>query len=285
MMTTQDEITARIQSRSALLTGSEARLIAELMRAPREIALATAAEFAGRVGVHEATTSRLARKLDFPSYGAFRDALQREYLHRSEPAHRMSTTLDTAGGNHLGHLIRAELTALDRLSDHVADHDIARAAEALHGRRVMIFAQGHATALGALAERRLRRMGIEARLLGGSARDLAEGALSITGADAVLAFAIRRQPRHYPPLMQTAQAAGAATLVIADTIGPALHPAPTHLLAAPRAGLPGGFQTLNIPMLLLNALILALGERSGTTAIDTLDRLGTLIARFESDAS
>lgn len=277
-----DGIIARIQGRSDVLTASEARLVAELMRAPREIALASAADFAARVGVHEATTSRLARKLGFPSYAAFRDTLRRDYLSRTEPADRMRTTLGDAAGDHLGHLIRAEVSALHALADHVDAAAVARAASALSGRRVFLFAHGHATTLAALAERRMRRMGMEARQLQGSARDLAEGVLAMGQGDALLIFAFRRKPDAYGALMRLAREVGAVVLVISDTLGPALNPAPDHLLSAPRAGVAGGFQTLNVPMLLLNALILSLGEGEG--ALGSLDRLGRLIDDFEGNA-
>lgn len=279
-MTTDTGIIARIQSRSATLTQAEARLVEELMRVPREIALATAADFAARVGVHEATTSRLARKLDFPSYSAFRDALRREFLRQSDPADRMSATLSAAGGQPLSHLIAVETAAIADLAAHVGDAAIAAAAKALDGRRIFLFAHGHATALAAMAERRLRRMGIEARVLSGNARDLAEQALALDSGDALILFAFRRQPRGYAPLMQVARDLGVVTLALSDTLGPALVPTPDRLLSAPRGGVPGSFQTLTVPMLLLNALILALGELRGT---QSLDRLGALIERFEEE--
>ncbi|MDF3608445.1 hypothetical protein PE067_21225 [Paracoccus sp. DMF-8] len=135
-MTTDTGIIARIQSRSATLTQAEARLVEELMRVPREIALATAADFAARVGVHEATTSRLARKLDSSSYAAFRAALRREFLRQSDPADRMSATLSAAGGQPLSHLIAVEAAAIADLAAHVGDAAIAAAASALDGRRI-----------------------------------------------------------------------------------------------------------------------------------------------------
>lgn len=279
-MTIETGIIAKIQSRSATLTQAEARLVEELMRVPREIALATSADFAARVGVHEATTSRLARKLDFPSYSAFRDALRREFLRQSDPADRMSATLSAAGGQPLSHLIAVESAAIADLAIHVSDTAIAAAAEALNGRRIFLFAHGHATALADLAERRLRRMGIEVRVLSGNPRDLAEQSLALAAGDALILFAFRRQPRGYAPLVQIARDLGVVTLALSDTLGPALVPPCDRLLAAPRGGLPGSFQTLTVPMLILNALILALGGRAGTGA---LDRLGDLMDRFEAE--
>lgn len=278
-------IVERIQAHTTTLTQSEALLVRELMRAPREIALATSADFAARVGVHEATTSRLAKKLEFPSYAAFRDALRDEFLRRNEPADRFSTTLNAAEGHYLTHLIDAEMAALKQLLDHVNEERIRMAASALHGRRIFIFAQGHATALAALAERRFLRMGIETRSLQGNARDLAEQSLALGADDAVLIFAFRRQPAAYRPLVELSGRAGAQTVVISDAIGPALSPAADRLLAAPRSGLPGAFQTLTVPMLILNALILAIGAHRGVSALEPLERLGDLIEEFEKGMS
>ncbi|WP_220432216.1 MurR/RpiR family transcriptional regulator [Falsirhodobacter xinxiangensis] len=273
---------ARIQAQSDALTPSETRLVSELMRVPREIALVTSAEFAGRVGVHEATTSRLARKLGFSGYAAFRDALRQEYVQRSEPADRLSLTLEAAEGDHLAHLVASEMAALASVSDHVTDHAIAEAAALLHGRRVFVFAHGHATSLADMAERRMRRMGIDTRSLRGNARDLAEQALPMRAGDALLAFAFRRQPQGYAPLLRLADEVGAATLTISDTVGAQLRPAPQLLLAAPRSGVAGGFQTLTVPMVVTNALILALGAAGQGAAMEPLDRLGSLIENFEN---
>lgn len=281
-MTESPELIAAIQARSETLTQSEARLVAELMRAPREVALLSAADFARRVGLHEATCSRLARKLGFDGYAAFRAAVQAEYL-TTEPAARMAATLGEAGHDPLSHLVEAEIAALRNLKDHVDDARIARMAAMLEGRRIVVFAQGNATALGEQARRRLSRMAVDVRVIGGGARDLAEGALGLGPGDAVLLFAFRRQPPGYAALMRRAAEVGAATLVVSDTLGPALRPAPDMLVAAPRTGGPGGYQTLTVPMLILNALILALGARAGGEAMDQLGRLGGLIAEFAAD--
>ncbi|MDB6454126.1 MurR/RpiR family transcriptional regulator [Falsirhodobacter sp. 20TX0035] len=275
-------IIARIQASSAALTQTEQRLVSELLRQPRDVALETAAEFAARVGAHEATTSRLARKLGFDSYALFRDALRRDYLHRSEPAGRLSVTIEDSAGSFLSRLIADETLALSQIADHIDDNAIESAAAHLDARRIFMFAEGNASVLAAMMDRRLRRMGVETHLLSGSPRDLAEQALTIGQGDALILFAFRRRPRGYAPLMRLAQEVGAVTLAVSDTIGPALQPAPQMLLAAPRTGAADGFQTLTVPMVLCNALILAIGARRGDAALDPLDRLGRLIDDFSS---
>lgn len=275
------EIVTRIQAVSAQLTQTEQRLVAALIAAPREVALGSSAEFAAKADAHEATTSRFARKLGFANYAAFRGALQREYLQAPDPAARISATLAQTGGQMLAGLIAAESAALAALADHLDEAALHRAAQLLDRPRLFIFAQGNATVLAAMMERRLRRMGIQPVLLTGSARDLAEQAVGIGAGDTALLFAFRRQPRLYAPLMEILRQQGAATLAVSDTLGPSLTPSPDQLLAAPRSGAEGAFQTLTVPMLICNALILALSAARKDGALDMLGRLGTLIDRFD----
>lgn len=273
----------RVQAVAGSLTSTEQKLISELMRAPREVAIGTSSEFAARLGVHEATTSRLARKLGFASYGEFRDELRREFLKVSDPAERISATLnDARAQGFLPLLVASELAALTAMTDHISDARILEAAEKLDCRRVFIYGHGNAEVLSVLMERRLRRLGIDSHPLSGSPRDLAEQMLTLSADDALLVFAFRRQPPDYERLMRVATEIQATTVVISGTIGPALSPSPDVLLSAPRAGMPDSFQTLTVPMAICNAIILALAERRGPEALATLDRLGELIARFET---
>lgn len=276
-------IIERIQDVADSLTTTEHRLVSALMTAPREVAIGTSSEFAARIGVHEATTSRLARKLGFASYAAFRDAMRAEYLRDAAPAERISATLSDAKlQGFLPLLVASEIAALSAMVDHVSDERIVSAAEALNRDRVFIYGHGNASALSELMERRLRRLGIVTNRLEGNRRDLAEQVLSLSARDAVLLFAFRRQPPDYAQVMGVARTVGATTVVISGTTGPSLSPKPNVLLSAPRAGMPDSFQTLTVPMAMCNATILALASLRGETAMGALDRLGELIAKFEN---
>lgn len=276
-------IVERIQAIAPDLTATEQRLVSVLMSAPREIALGTSSEFAARLGVHEATTSRLARKLGFLSYAQFRAALRQQYLRDAAPAERISATLSNARvQGFLPLLVASEMAALGAIADHVSDRHILEAAERLNRDRVFIYAHGNAQVLSELMERRLRRLGIVSQRLQGNRRDLAEQMLTLSPKDAVLLFAFRRQPPDYSVIMDTARAAGVPSVVISGTVGPSLTPPPDLLLSAPRAGMPDSFQTLTVPMAICNAIILALADLRGETAIDALGRLGGLIAKFEA---
>ncbi|TGN67943.1 MurR/RpiR family transcriptional regulator [Paracoccus liaowanqingii] len=277
-------IIARIQALSGRLTQTEQRLVTELLAAPRDVALGSSADFAARASAHEATTSRFARKLGFASYSAFRTALQREWLQKPDPAARMSATLSQSDGRIIDRLVAGESAGLAAIADYLTERDLAEAAALIDRPRLFVFAQGNASVLAAMMERRLRRMGILPILMTGSARDIAEQAVTIAAGDTVFLLAFRRQPRLYASLMESVQLQGATTLALSDALGPSLNPAPDRLLSVPRQGGDAAFQTLTVPMLICNALILALGaRREGAMAV--LTRLGTLIERFEGNNS
>lgn len=276
-------VLSKIQGIAETLTPAETRLVQSVIQSPRDSALGTAAELAQNAGVHEATASRLARKLGFGSYSAFRRALRDEFIPSREPATRLQKTLgSTTGDTILGTLVRQETEALARIeafagADRIADI----AARLMAARRIYIFGRGNAETLALLMLKRFRRFGRDAHKLAGDPRDLAEQALSFGEGEVLLLFAFRRAPKSYAPLIDSARQAGTKTIVVADTVGPTLSPQPDMLLAVPRSGDPDAFQTLTVPMTLCNAIIVAAGALDEGRALQALDRLGTLIERFE----
>lgn len=272
----------RVQEVAANLTEAERRLVQEVVAKPRDVALGTAAELAKRSGVHEATASRLARKLGYDSYADFRRAVGEEFIPRTDPAVRVRNTLKSARGDVLAELVGREIEALSALSDFITPKRLAAAADAItRARKIYLFAAGNAETLAVMLNRRLRRLALDVEILRGDARDIAEQVVGLEQADVLLAFAFRRQPRLYAPLLDHARAVGATSIVIAGSIGAALSPAADYLLSAPRSGERDKFQTLTVPMALCNALVIAIMQSDETGALHRLERLGGLIEEFE----
>ena len=277
-------ILERVQSVAENLTRAEHLLVREIIAKPRDVALGTASSLAQRTGVHEATASRLAKKLGFGSYAGFRDAIREEFIVKADPALRVRNTLEAArDGDLLGELIAREIQALTALPSYLDSERISEAANLLVGaRRIFIFARGNAVTLSTMLERRLLRMGIDVEILSGDGRDLAEQVLGLGADDALVSFVFRRQPRHYAPLIERAHRVGARTLAVSGSLGPALAPAPNLLLSAPRSGSNDSFQTLTVPMAITKALVLTMAQKNRDTTLERLETLGELISDFES---
>ncbi|MFE3836138.1 MurR/RpiR family transcriptional regulator [Pseudogemmobacter sonorensis] len=272
-----------IQSRAEDLTPSERRLVTSVMAQPRAAALATVTDLAREAGVHEATVSRLARKLGYDGFASFRGALQAEFIASEETATRLQRNLQaSAESGVLAALVADERASLAALLSHVDEARIADAARRMMAaRNIYVFGRGNAEALALTMARRFLRFGRNVHLLTGDARSLAEGVLGMARGDLLLIYAFRRAPRPYAALVEQARLAGAEVVVIADPCGHMLVPAPDLLLSAPRSGDVDGFQTLTIPMAISNAIVIAVGASEEAQALQTLERLGSLIKRFE----
>ncbi len=265
------------------LTPNERRLVQTVIDSPTSAALGTASELARAVGVHEATASRLARKLGYDSYAQFREALRHEFIATRETATRFEKTIAEAGsGSVLGDLAQREAQALARIEDFIRPEQINMVATKLmQAGRLFIYGYGNAETLALMMLKRFRRFGRDVQMLSADPRSLAEQALGFRKGDVVLTFVFRRAPRAYAPLLQSAQEAGAETIVISGSTGATLAPQPDHLLAAPRSGDPDAFQTLTVPMTVCNALVIMAGLIAKEDSLKKLDRLGQLIERFE----
>ncbi len=265
------------------LTEADQRLVRVLLGNLTESAFLSAAELSRRAGVHQATAVRLAQKLGFTGYPELRTALQAELVSTSEPAERVRKRLSQMENDILGPLVASEAEALLELPRHVPQEQLEAAARlVIEAERVLLFARGHATALVELLDRRLRRFGFDTLALPYEGRDLAEHLLTLRKTDLVMGFALHRTPPGLLPLLKHAQTIGAPTLVVSDLLGPLLRPQPTLLLSAPR-GEEAEFQTLSVPMTLLNALVLTIARLDEDRTLRALDRLADLIELFSED--
>lgn len=263
------------------LTPADRRVLDVLLSHPTEAAFLRAEEIADRAGVHQASATRLAKRLGYAGYPELRSDLQSELLGGIGPGERVRRRLEHAeGGDLLQALVADELASLAELPRHVSQPQLDDVAGRLtRARRVFLFGQGNATVLVELMQRRLRRFGIDTITLDGPGRDLAEQLLALTAEDAVLTFAFRRAPTSLEPLLGYAAERGAPTVLVTDTVS-GLQPAPTVVLAAPR-GSGREFQSLTVPMALANALLLTIARQAPDSSISSLDRLGALLERFD----
>lgn len=273
----------RFQNVVDVLTPNEKLLVRTIIESPTSAALSTAGDLAKTVGVHEATASRLAKKLGYDSYAAFRGALRNEFIPTKDAATRFEKTMvATDGHSILGDIARQETQALERIEDFIKPDQIERVASKLmSAKRLFIYGYGNAETLALMLHKRFRRFGADVHKLEANPRGLAEQVLGFGPGDVVLSFAFRRVPHSYVPLMESAKAAGAETIVIADSVGATLIPQPDHMLAAPRSGEADGFQTLTVPMTICNALVIAAGHTQKQRSLKQLERLGQLIERFQ----
>jgi DNA-binding MurR/RpiR family transcriptional regulator len=275
--------TDRLRDAGDRLTEADTRAVRVILDDPRRAALLSVSELAARAGVHEATATRLAQKLGYKGFPGLREALQAHYIAGADGSARVARSVGRVkAGDYLAELVSTELDALAALPDAVAQADLDRAADMLMAAgRVFLFARGHALTLADLVERRLRRFGLTVILLSGENRTIAERLAAMTAGDVLVALAFRAVPSGMDVIAEHADAVGAETILVADLPAAALCPPAGLTLAAARGRSGDEFQTLTVPMAIMNGLVLTIAGRHESKAIGALDTVTRLTKRFD----
>lgn len=273
-------ITDLAKNHGETLTPTDRRLVAVLQARAEEAAFWSAAELTEPLGLHQSAATRLAQRLGYDGYPRLRDALRQDYLSGTGPSQRVRGSLERHPDDLLGGFVEDEIAALAALPLHITQDEL----DDLAGRigaagQVFLFGHGNAIVLVELLARRLRRSGIRVTTLDGPVRDVAEQLATLAEGDLILACVFRRTPRDLAPVLEVAREVRAYTALITDTLL-SLSPQPDVILAAPRGG-GDDFLSLTVPMAIANALVLTIARRAPERALRSLDRLASLLERFD----
>lgn len=276
------DIRSLIRSAAARLTNADRSIAQILLDDPEVAAMLTASQIAARAKVHEAAATRFAQRLGFKGFPELRTALRHDVLAARDAVSRLESSVARMRDQGiLSALVDDDVAAL-RSAKTVLDPAALEAAvdRLWAAERVFLFARGHASALGLLAARRLRRFGKAVIPLDGDARDVAETIHAVGARDVLIAVAFRRVPRLLVPAMEVTVEHGGACVLLCDPLIDAAGLPAAVTLAAPRGRPDHEFQTLTVPMAVLNAMVLTMGAREA--AEPALKELARLIDRFES---
>ncbi len=259
------------------LTKADQKLVNTLLENPAEGMYLSSSELAKVAGVHPATVMRLARKLGFKNYSELKGKLLENSSLITKGAERIKSRLDKMGkGFILESLIKSEIQALESIADHIGQKQMSKAARwIISSDQVVVFGIGHATSLADLLARRLNRSGYRAFSFSNSGWELPEELLKIAKGTVVVAFAFRKIPSGLSALIQHTRDVGGNSIVISDFIGPVIRPQPDLLLSAYR-GKEGEAQSLTVPMVICNALILEISNSDGGHSLASLESLAQI---------
>ena len=269
------------------LTATDKRIWAELQRDPALAVFQSAEAVALGANVNQASVVRFAQKLGYSGFVELRKALRERVRDTTSPGQRLRKLVDTSEGqtSSLGQLLAQQAEALVMATTTVSERVFEAAAERLAGARTIhVFASGHATALAELSLRRFSRIGCHVVDLRGSPRDVIERVARMGSGDALLVFAFRTPPRYLSVLLDIASDCRAGIIALTDVLAPDLARADAQILAASR-GTTGDYQTLTVPLAIMEALAIAVAKRRPDEATEALDRISAVAQRLELSSS
>ncbi len=269
----------RLEDQLPDLTKSQQRIASYLLGSYDEAVFLPAADLAERLDVSEATLVRFARAIGYSGFRELRRCLQDLFRAEATPASRLQAKLGelaSSQGHVWNKVLAMELQYLTEASQSVDPADFDRAVEiVLSGRRVFVYASGPSGILADLAEWRLRRLGILTVAMTESGRHLLEKLQLLQSGDAVLASGFHHLRPELLAVLDHARATDCRSILLTDTLGPALRDKPDVILAA-RRGPVATFHSLTVPMSILNALILAVAMAKPDESLAALNRLQQL---------
>ena len=283
-----DSFKANVEAFEGKLTESDRALVAIILGDPGGVVFQSANELAARADVHPSTVVRLARKLGFDGYPHLRRVLRAEASVEFGSGERIRRRIDRIErGSNLGKLIETEMAALAAIPEKLSQAQIDEAAGALVGASMIYFVgRGSAVPLAAHLERRLRRGGFRTSVaVNLQRRDLAENLIGLREGDAVVAFAFQSPeslPAGFSPMLKHVRAVGAKSVLISDSLGPTLRPRPDFLLSVSRPD-ESEMSMRTGPMLVCEALAMALAHKDRERAVAGLEALEKLRTEFRND--
>ena len=277
----------RLEEHHLSLTKSQQRIASYLLAGYDEAAFLPAADLAQRLNVSEATLVRFARAIGYAGFRDLRRCLQGLFRSQATPASRLQHKLGelaSSRGHILAKVLDMEVQYLTEASHSIDPADFDRAVELLlGGERVFVFGSGPSGILADLAELRLRRLGILTISMTESGRHVLEKLQLLRPGDAVLATGFNYVRPELVSVLDHARATGCRSILLTDTLAPALRSKADVVLAA-RRGPVSTFHSLTVPMAVLNALILAVAMARPEESLAALNRLQELRAASGLDA-
>jgi DNA-binding MurR/RpiR family transcriptional regulator len=278
----------RLEDHLPSLTRSQRRIASYLLASYDEAAFLPAADLAKNLNLSEATLVRFARAIGYDGYPQLRRCLQGLFRAKATPASRLQRKLGelaSSQGHVLAKVLDMEVQYLTEASHSVNLADFDRAVDILMGgQRIFVFGSGPSGILADLAELRLRRLGILTIAMTESGRHLLEKLQLLQAGDAVLATGFQYVRPELVTVLDHAHATKCRSVLLTDTLGPALRGHVDVVLAA-RRGPVSTFHSLTVPMSILNALILAVAMARPDESLAALNRLQQLRAASGLDGS
>lgn len=271
-------------------TKSERRIADFISQNQDEAAFMSAAELAQRMKVSEPTILRFARTLGFTRYPDFRRLIQARVREMAGHSERIRSSLDSLGqsGDIYEQLVISEIDFLTE-SLHTLDRkSLDQAVDLLHSHQnVFVYGLGPAVALVDQLEIRLTRSARRVIPLRVSGREMIEPLLLMTGSDLLIVIAFHSINPNLEIILEAAAEIGTPVILITDTLGNLIEKKVSVILEA-RRGPISSFNSLTVPMTIINALLLKLTLADQEKVLNNLDRLDqlrkTLNQKYQSSA-
>lgn len=262
------------------LTANEAALLEFINQHSDRFLFLSIAQLAETLSMSEATVSRFARHVGCRDFKHLKQVVLAQTQTRTGPADKLAATLAEGDGAPLPHWLEQQRYCLEKTEALLDPAEFHRAVQAIvEARRVFVYAKNASRSMAELLRFRLRRIGVDVRLLAGAGNELLEG-LAVAGpGDLVVVFSFSKRSTEGAILLDWQREAGYRTLLFTGQLSPLPDPQPDIRLFVYR-GEANEYHSMAAPAAIVDALVLGVSAKLGDRAVNRLARLRALKQRY-----
>ena len=262
------------------LTANEAALLEFINQHSDRFLFLSIAQLAETLSMSEATVSRFARHVGCRDFKHLKQVVLAQTQTRTGPADKLAATLAEGDGAPLPHWLEQQRYCLEKTEALLDPAEFHRAVQAIvEARRVFVYAKNASRSMAELLRFRLRRSGVDVRLLAGAGNELLEGLAAAGPGDLVVVFSFSKRSTEGAILLDWQREAGYRTLLFTGQLSPLPDPQPDIRLFVYR-GEANEYHSMAAPAAIVDALVLGVSAKLGDRAVDRLARLRALKQRY-----
>ena len=280
-MENTQELIARLNQSGKKLSKSHRRIAKCIVQHYDKAAFMTASKLGQYVGVSESTVVRFAAALGYEGYPQLQKALQELIRHRLTASQRFEMTSDMDHSQVLAKVLKADMHNIRTTMDEI-DIQVFEAAidKILQARQIYVLGLRASAPLAQFLAHYLKYIFPNVTLVTSGISDVFEQLMRINDEDLLIGISFPRYTSRTLEALEFAKKRGAALLAITDGPLSPLHSVADLCLMA-KSDMASFVDSLCAPLSLINALIVALGQRRRQQVAQYFDQLEDIWSEYK----
>ena len=280
-MENTQELIARLNQSGKKLSKSHRRIAECIVQHYDKAAFMTASKLGQYVGVSESTVVRFAAALGYEGYPQLQKALQELIRHRLTASQRFEMTSDMDHSQVLAKVLKADMQNIRATMDEIDIHVFEAAIDKiLQARHIYVLGLRASAPLAQFLSHYLKYIFPNVTLVTSGISDVFEQIMRINDEDLLIGISFPHYTSRTLEAMELAKNRGASLLAITDGPLSPLHSVADLCLMA-KSDMASFVDSLCAPLSLINALIVALGQRRRQQVAQYFDQLEGIWSEYK----
>ena len=280
-MDNAQELIQRLNHSGKKLSKSHRRIAECIVTHYDKVVFMTASKLGEYVGVSESTVVRFAAALGYSGYPQLQKALQELLRHRLTASQRFELTNDMDHVQVLNKVLKADIQNIRSTLDEIDISSFERAIDMiLQARQIYVMGLRSSAPIAEFFVHYLKFIFSNVRVVTSGVSDVFEQLSRIGEGDLLIGISFPRYASRSIEAMDFARKQGASLIAITDGPHSPLH-SPADICLMAKSDMSSFVDSFAAPLSLINALIVALGQRRRTEVSEYFNKMEKIWAEYD----